>query len=339
MDPSFTAIVRLLWESHPRPEEPADDSAALADTLLARTPEDDDTRRLRQLVDRLVGPPPTKPAKPAKRAKPARPVPKFRRGTAPRAARFSPAENSPLEQQSAKQEEEVAEHIEHRRFPEALEALDHALMISLSLPRKARLFFNQAVAFAALGREERALAALASAERFLDGTEGLELWLRLRLEQLDLLCQGERYAEAAGWLDEALELTADAGSDRERLRLRSLVGRIASGLGRLEEAQRILPGVREELLAAGELFEATAAGLDLGSLQAARGDLPGLEELTGRLEPLAEEESFPPAARRTVKLFCRLARRGTLTPETGRKLAAELRRAYRPRVKIEPVRA
>lgn len=324
MDPSFKATVRKLWKSRPRTDESSDD-ADLSIAIYARAFGEEEARRMNEMADKLFGPKPKR----AKPKAPARPGPRPWHEMVSRGGRSSLLEDSPFEKESIKQEEKVAGLIEQRRFAEVLETLEHGLMLSFSLSRKARLYLHQATAFAALGREERALDALASAERCLDGSAGLPTWLRLRLEQLHLLCQAERYAEAAGRLDEALELMELCGGDRERLQFRSLVGRIAFGLEHAKEAWQILPGVRAELLAAGEPFDATAAGLDLGSLLAARGDQPALEELTGQLEPLAEEESYSPAARRTVKLFCRLARRGTLTPETGRKLAVEFRRARR----------
>ena len=221
---------------------------------------------------------------------------------------------------------EAALRIDEKRFRDALTCLDRALSLNPGRRQIGRLLISKAAVLGELSRETRALELLQEAERCLDAAAQPRLWLRLRLEQLHLLCQAGRYEESEGKLAEALDLAARVGRDRDRWQVRCLAGRIATGLGRREEAVTALLPVRAELLATRRSFEAAAVGLDLAGLLAGQGKLPAVAELAREMEPLTEETKLPHAARSTLKVFCWAVRRGSFTAEMGQRLAAEFRR-------------
>jgi Helix-turn-helix len=224
---------------------------------------------------------------------------------------------------------EAALRIDQEAYQEALEKLEEALTLSPGKERTGRLLLSKAAVLGELGRERLALEALNGVERCLDATREPRLWLRLRLEQMYLLCQGGRFAEAESRRAEALDLASRVGDERDFLDARCLAGRVAAGLDRMTEALRILQPVRAELLAAERLFEAVAVGIDLAGALAGLSRLPEVSAMAGELEPLTRTKTLRAPARLALKTFCWTVQRNRLSPDLSRRLAAEFRRGGR----------
>jgi transcriptional regulator with XRE-family HTH domain len=222
---------------------------------------------------------------------------------------------------------EAALRIDEARFRDALALIERALSLTRKKARTGRLFLDQAAVLGEMSRERRALEALSGAERCLDPEREPTVWLRLRLEQMYFLCHEGQHGEAAALQAETQELAARIGRDKDRLQARFLDGWIATATGQTAEALQILQGVREELLATRRTFDATAVGLDLAGLLIHQGRRTEVDDLAQQLEPLTQSAKIPAAARPTLKVFCWAVRRGNLTAEMARRLAAELRKA------------
>jgi len=216
--------------------------------------------------------------------------------------------------------------IDKARFREALNLLDRALALRPWPERTGRLLLSKAEVLGDLSRERHALDVLREAEGYLDVTEEPHLWLRLRIDQMYFLCHSEEYREAETYRLEARALTSRIGRDRERRQIRCLEGRIAAGLGQMQEALDLLQPVREELLAAGKLFEASCASLDLAAVLVAQDQPAELEEMARQLETWSQDKRLSDASRTTLRLFCRMVARGSFKPEMGRRFAAEFRK-------------
>jgi transcriptional regulator with XRE-family HTH domain len=229
--------------------------------------------------------------------------------------------------QSCLYELEAAVCIDEQNLTEALDKLDFILLLHPSPDRTARIHLSRAAVLGELGRDRRALDALIKAETYLDPAREPHLWLRMRMEQLYILCQTGRYREAEPLLKETQKLANQAGRDRERLQVRRLAGWVANGLVRTEEALRILQPVCAEMIAAGLVFEAGCVAFDLAGLLAARGDTAELAELAQQMKPLTEHKKLSHDARTTLKVFCFAVRRGTFTVEMGIQLSGEFRKA------------
>lgn len=228
---------------------------------------------------------------------------------------------------SCLRELEAATCIDEGRILDALDKLDQALAVCREPDRVGRVQLSRAAILSELGREEEAWDALREAERcFVPRAKTPELYLRLRMDQAYLLCQAERYGEAEPMLKEILDLVKHVGRTRDDLQARRLSGWIAAGVGRSEEALKILLPVCNELLAFGRSFEAAGVGLDLAALLAALGRPDDVEEIARQLEPLFEEPKLALAGRTALKVFCWAVRRGTFNAELGRRLAVEFRR-------------
>lgn len=229
--------------------------------------------------------------------------------------------------QSRLYELEAAVSIDEEDLNEALNKLDFILLLRPSHDRVARIQLSRAPLLGELGRERRALDALLQAQMYLDPVREPHLWLRMRLEELYILCQAGRYREAEPLLAETRKLADQVGRDRERLQIRRLAGWVATGLVRTEEALRILQPVCAEMIAAGLAFEAGCVAFDLATLLTARGDTAALVELAQQVKPLTEHKKLSHDARTTFKVFCFAVRRGTFTVEMGIQLSTEFRAA------------
>jgi len=231
-----------------------------------------------------------------------------------------------LDQMDAKVLElEAALRIDEGRLRDALALLDRAFSKDPRPERRGRLLLTKGEVLGALHREQHALEALTQAEALLDPVTEPQLWLRLRLEQVDLLCTGRRHAETTAWYREASELATRVGRDKEQRRARLLGGWIAAATGRTQEALDLLRGVRDELNAIHYLFDATAVEIDIAALLAEQGQAV---EVTALADPLESRmRKIPKDACTPLKVFCWAARRGSLTADMARRLAAEFRKA------------
>ncbi len=220
---------------------------------------------------------------------------------------------------------EAALRIDERRFAEALLCLEEAVRISPSPKRTGTILLSRIAVLAELCSEKKAFEALRAAEQCLSGERGTALWLRLRLEQMDLLCQTESYAEAAAFRQETHDLAVAVGYDDDRLRLRCLNARIAY---RLEEegAAELLAAAREETKAARGRIESTALTLDLATLLEHSGRHTEARKLERRLMSPALHKRLPRTACTRLKIFCGALSRRKLTVEMGRQLTAEFRK-------------
>jgi transcriptional regulator with XRE-family HTH domain len=224
-------------------------------------------------------------------------------------------------------EVEGAAFIDQGNLTEALDRLDFVVVLRPRRDHVGRIHLSRAAVLGELGKTERALDAIRKAEDCFSLTRDPHLWLRLRLEQLYLLCQQERFHDAEARLAETESLADRAGRPWEHLQVRRLAGWIAAGSGREDEALRILQPVCREMLAGGMAFEGLSIALDLASTLADRGSPAEVEELADQVQPWIENKKLSHDARTTLKVFCWSVRRGTFTAAMGRQLAGELRRS------------
>jgi tetratricopeptide (TPR) repeat protein len=222
---------------------------------------------------------------------------------------------------------EAALRIDQGKFQRAVQTLNQALSLGPDREQLGGLLFMKGTVLSEMDRERQGWETLGEAERCLSREEKPRLFLRLRLEQIHLLIQSKRYEEAEAYLRDAESLAETPECDRERLNLKSFQGSIAAGLGRTDEAIERLRSVREELLASGRVFDATAVSLELATLLARRGLLPEVQELTDQLEELIPSKKIPSAARLTLKAFCRVARSSNLSADRIRRFAVEFLKA------------
>jgi len=135
-----------------------------------------------------------------------------------------------------------------------------------------------------------------------------------------------RHAELEPTLGDLTELAAAHGTDVDRTRVRWLAARAAAGAGRTREALAALGAVRSALAGHGLDYDAVLVTLETAALHAAHGDTAEVKELARGLAPLTQSAAVPRGGQATLKLFCRMAEKDGLTPESTRRFGEDFRR-------------
>jgi tetratricopeptide (TPR) repeat protein len=162
-----------------------------------------------------------------------------------------------------------------------------------------------------LGQPGEALQALEWAERDARSSDR-RLLVQIVIECGDVLCDLGRHREVKK-LPAAQRKIAES-FPLERARLLCLDGRVAAGLGRLEEARAALQkaqGDRHDRA----LVNLALLTLEIAALSAREGQTAELKSLAEQTLPLAEAPGLGREAAATLKLFCRLAAQEKLSAE------------------------
>lgn len=130
------------------------------------------------------------------------------------------------------------------------------------------------------------------------------------------LCDSERYEEAAAAIaaHEAL-FRQQRWSPRWRAKEALLRGRVAGGLGRMDEAEAFFREARDGALALEDYLGAAIASLDLAALYVAQRRLAEVREIAGHLVPTLEAYDLRQEAMAALLLFTRAAINEELTVE------------------------
>lgn len=224
------------------------------------------------------------------------------------------------------------------RLNEGLALLDRARTI-FHTPEETIIQIQKGAFLAEAGRWNDAVQELLRASAQVNGRHSARLRLDLALNLATSLGHAGRHADAAALLDDTRKLAAAHGTDVDRTRLSWLAARSAAGLGRTREALTALGKVRSALAGHGLPYDAALAALEIAALHAAQGHAAEVKELARGLAPLAQgaSEAIPRGAQATLKLFCRLAEKDGLTPESTRRFAEDfLRTGGDPNLRPEP---
>jgi tetratricopeptide (TPR) repeat protein len=161
-----------------------------------------------------------------------------------------------------------------RRLAEADGLLRRAIAIYLNAGedhRAGEAILAQAMVAREAGEPVRAIALLREADERIEHGRSRRLDLCVRHNLADWLAEAERFQEARAVLTRSRELY-DRHRDRPtRLRRLWVEGKIAAGLGQLEEAAGLLAEVRAGFAAEGLGYVAALAALDLAMIAARRG--------------------------------------------------------------------
>jgi tetratricopeptide (TPR) repeat protein len=188
---------------------------------------------------------------------------------------------------------------------EALRKINHA--ISLAGDHGAyrpSLFLEEARLHRRLGQPEKALQALGWAERAVQSSIQGRLLTRIRIELGNTRCDLGRHAEV-----EKVPGSVRKGAESfplERARLLCLEGRVAAGLGRLEEARAVLEKARAEIHDR-VVPELVLLSLETGALCVRQGKTTELKSLAEQTLQLVGAAGLKGAGAATLKLWCRLA--------------------------------
>jgi transcriptional regulator with XRE-family HTH domain len=222
-----------------------------------------------------------------------------------------------------------------RRFAEALNRLDRALAAA---PRRSagRILMNKAVTLEQMGEAGRAIEALREAAPLVDGRREPRLLFGLRFNLVVNLCHlGER-TEAEALLPEVQELAVALRKELDLLRVVWLKGKIAAGLGRVQEAQMSFEQVRREFTAREMAYDCALVTLELAALLLEQGHAHEVRALAGEMLWIFQAQGVHREALAALQIFCDAARREAASVELARRVALFLHRAqHDPQLRFE----
>jgi tetratricopeptide (TPR) repeat protein len=221
-----------------------------------------------------------------------------------------------------------------RRFAEALELLRRAvgLFSRLGDPHRAgRSLINLSLALLYSGRAEESVPALQRAMKLIEPELEPRLLLSARHNLIAALTDLGHFLEAQRAYREALPLYRAFPDARTRNRRVWLKGRIARGLGQVEEAEALFLAAREGFLAEGIPYETALVALDLALIYAERGRTAELKRLAADLVPIFASRRIHREALAALSFFQRAVEAERAEVEVVERVAEFLRKArYAP---------
>lgn len=216
---------------------------------------------------------------------------------------------------------------------EAIELLGTALPIYDSIGEgnlRARTEIQMAIALLSLGtRAEEAVVLLVRAEQAIDRSCEPRLFFCARHSRLIALCEAGQTQEALLLLDASRELYRQFPDPWSQLRLRWLEARIATGLGRVLEAEEMLGRLWTAAFERGLRFEVALISLDLAAVYVQLGRYSAAGRLAGRLISLFESWGVHRRAIQAWVILEHALLAETATVEMVQRIAAYVRRGWR----------
>jgi tetratricopeptide (TPR) repeat protein len=216
---------------------------------------------------------------------------------------------------------------EQGKLTEAMEKIDFAIRLSISDEDRGE---GEAVLYLEKGRLERRFGKTAEAVKDLQRAAGIaskvdnpRLALRIAIDLGAALCDAGRPAEVKA-LPARLRSLAET-LEPERSRLLCIEGRIAAGLGRIEEAEAVLArdlsGFHPRAMP-----DLTLLFLEVAVRCARDGRMAELRSLAESMSRLIEGAGLNREAAAVLKLFCRLAAKDKLSADQAAQFAADFTR-------------
>lgn len=230
---------------------------------------------------------------------------------------------------------EASLYIDVQEFPRAIECLDGALAAA---PRKeiGALLLNKATVFEQQREYEQALALLAEAEPLLDFVrEPRHLWVLLFNRAVNL-GHLQRFAEAEAILPAVRERAITLRQELDLLRTLWLEGRIAIGLGRIDNGYAILSQVAAEFRARQLAFDGALVNLDLAVVELGKGQTAKVKQRAAEMWWIFRSGALHREALAALDLFCQAARQEAATVDLARRVLDFLERGqHNPALRFE----
>ena len=230
---------------------------------------------------------------------------------------------------------------DQRRFADAERLLDRAILFCRAAGDETGLAKNlikRAEMQRLNDRLDESAASLSQALGLLDRDRDGFLYL-CAIGSLSLhLCDAGRFAEAEEMVAAHAGLLDVAGDRWLELRMMLLRGRVAHGLGRVEEAERLFLVARDGHLEQRQGFDVALVSLDLASLYLEQGRTAELKRAARLMQPLFEARDVHREALAALILFEQAALAERVTEDTiqGLRRYLERTRSDRRLLAVEP---
>jgi tetratricopeptide (TPR) repeat protein len=225
------------------------------------------------------------------------------------------------------------------RFEQAAELLDAVIDIYEDLRephRKGRAMVSKGVFLGYAGWPEEAIRQIRRGLGLLDWEREPRLVLMARHNLAWFLNDCGRSEEAFHQLERFRHTYHEFDDSWTRLRLAWLAGRIAAGMGRLDEAERTLRDVKLRFLEDGLGYDASLVTLDLAKLYLKEGRNAEVRMLADEMLTVFLSHDLHRQALAALAVFQKAAELDTATPHLVQEIADYLQRARRnPRLRFE----
>ena len=189
---------------------------------------------------------------------------------------------------------------DERRFEEALRLLDEAREVSHC---PGRILINKGFTLEVMGEFERAAETLLQAEPLVERLGDPRLLYMLRFNLAVNYTHLGKFGEASDLVQQVCELAGERRDENEVTRSIWLSGRIAAGLGRIEEARGLLELARREFAARQMWYDVALAQLELVFLLLAEGRHSEVKKLANELIEVFDSKGVHREALAALRLF------------------------------------
>ena len=223
-----------------------------------------------------------------------------------------------------------------RRFDEAKDLLECASTLASSQTFRIQVLVSKAKLLEEVGDLEEAAAILQQVKETTSSEEEARVLFPVWHNLSDTLSKLDRFEEAAALLPEARTHCVNADGELNRVRLLWTEGRIAAGLGAVEEGIAILARVRGEYASRDMAYDMALVSLELAVLYASQGRTEQVKNLARHMTPIFRANAIHREALAALTLFRQTAEREQVTAEFAREVLSYLRRAkYNPVLRFE----
>jgi tetratricopeptide (TPR) repeat protein len=222
---------------------------------------------------------------------------------------------------------EASLRTDQARYAEARRLLDRAVLLFRQEGDRrelGRVLIQLGIVERRKGEAARAIDRLREVLALLVPEEEPSLYLSAVGNLALVLCDAQRFTEAAELIAAKEPLFAAQQGLRWRARQGVLRGRIAHGTGRLDEAERLFVEVREGAMARRDFFSAALASLELATLYLEQGRMREVREVAAVVGAVFEAHDLRSETAAALLLFTRAARTDRLTAEMVRRLRWKL---------------
>ncbi|HEV7506997.1 MAG TPA: tetratricopeptide repeat protein [Thermoanaerobaculia bacterium] len=223
-------------------------------------------------------------------------------------------------------------HNAQGRFEEAARLLDQAIAVYRDAKARhleGRALIKKATAFGYAGKFKQAERLVRQGLSRINFLEEPQVLVAARHNLVWYLTEGGHHEEAQRALEETRGLYLGLAERINLVRLRWLEGRIAFGLGRLNEAETALREARDAFIERGIGFDAALISLHLAAVYAKKGDNVEMKRLAAEMVPIFESRDLHPEALTALTIFRQAAEAEEVTLGLVERMAVYLQRARR----------
>jgi tetratricopeptide (TPR) repeat protein len=211
-----------------------------------------------------------------------------------------------------------------RRFEKALALLDEAIKVGRS---PERYYINKGFVLETTGEYTGAVQALLQAQPLVERQNDPRLLYMLRFNLAVNHTHLGFFHEATRLAEQVRSSVLERDDKNELPRLTWLDGRIAAGVGHLEEARHLLDQARRQFAARAMWYDVSLALLELAVLLLDGGQTAQVKVLAQDLKTVFESEGVHREALAALSLFKEATDREAATAELGRRVLSFLFRA------------